>query len=159
MSSPTFERHALAGLVDGLRRHADDLRQRFEIVWPSANGAAVGPPPVSDWPRVNLHDEGRTLVLKADVPGVSERALRIALEGGAVVLSGERAVTVPAGCTVHRRERKHLRFVRRVPLPHKVDPAHLSASVRDGVLTLRMVKAPSAQPRQIEVRPHGEGLS
>lgn len=155
MSFPAFEPASLLGdLVGGLRRHADDLLQRFELPWPSGGAVDHRRPSVSDWPKVNLHDDGTTLVLKADVPGVADGALTIALEGGEIVLSGERAVVVPEGWRVHRQERRHLRFVRRVPLPHKVDPARLAATVRDGVLTLRLAKAPGAQPRQIAVRAH-----
>lgn len=155
MSSPTFERDALHGLVGGLRRHADHLLQRLDLSWPTPGDAHRRTRVLTDWPRINLHDEGTTLIVKADVPGVSERALAIALEGSELVLSGERTAALPEGSVVHRRERGSFGFARRIRLPNKVDAARLTASVRDGVLTVRLVKTPGAQPRKIAVRADG----
>lgn len=43
------------------------------------------------------------------------------------------------------------RFVRRFALPDNIDPTKVKASMKDGVLEVRLVKAEQAKPKQIEI--------
>jgi len=76
----------------------------------------------------------------------------VSLEDGVLSVSGERKVSAPEGHAVHRRERPALRFARSVSLPVKIDAEKVTATVKDGVLTITLAKAPEARPRQITVR-------
>ena len=51
-------------------------------------------------------------------------------------------------------ERRVVTFERAVRLPGDVDPEQVSASVKDGVLTVHLPKAASARPRRIEIAHH-----
>ena len=51
----------------------------------------------------------------------------------------------------HRIERAYGRFVRSFVLPDNVDPTKVTASMKDGVLEVRLVKAEQAKPKQIEI--------
>ena len=42
-------------------------------------------------------------------------------------------------------------FVRSFVLPDNVDPTKVTASMKDGVLEVRLVKAEQAKPKQIEI--------
>ncbi|HFJ0194887.1 TPA: small heat shock protein sHSP20-GI, partial [Klebsiella pneumoniae] len=48
-------------------------------------------------------------------------------------------------------ERAYGRFVRSFVLPDNVDPTKVTASMKDGVLEVRLVKAEQAKPKQIEI--------
>jgi len=136
----------------------DELRRQMDRVWDDYDGnwgTLRGPSQqlsAASWPRLNVFDAGAELVVTADVPGMTEKDLELSLEDGVLALSGERKPFAPEGYTAHRRERGALRFTRSVALPMKVDPERTSASVKDGVLTVKLVKAPEARPRQITVR-------
>lgn len=104
------------------------------------------------WPHVDLHDGGDKLMLTAEVPGMSEANINVTLNQDVLLLSGERKVEPPEGYTVHRKERNSIRFSRSFTLPCKVDPEKVSASAKNGVLTIELAKAPDAQPRQITVK-------
>lgn len=104
------------------------------------------------WPRVNLYDTGAALLLTAEVPGLTTKDLQIQLENDVLTLSGERKVEPPKGYTAHRRERGSLSFTRSFNLPTKVDPEKVTATLKDGVLTLELTKAPQVQPRQIAIK-------
>jgi HSP20 family protein len=106
----------------------------------------------SVWPRANLTDTGKSLVLTAEVPGMSEQDLQVTLNQDVLTISGERKVAVPEGYSVHRQERAGVRFSRSFALPSRVVPDKVSAVVKAGILTVTMEKAAEAMPRQIAVK-------
>jgi HSP20 family protein len=103
------------------------------------------------WPRANLADDGNQLVLSVEVPGFSERDVKLTLNQNVLTLSGERKVEVPEGYSVHRRERADMSFTRSFALPCRVNAEHTGATVKDGILTVTLEKAADAMPRQITV--------
>ena len=92
----------------------------------------------SRWPHVNLDDAGDRLRLTADLPGVNEDDLNITLNQNMLAISGERRADAPEGYTVHRKERRSVRFSRSFTLPCKVDPEKVSAVTTNGVLTIEL---------------------
>jgi len=136
----------------------DELRRRMDRVWDEVDPSWQGAPPssralsASAFPRINLYDGGSNVVLKADVPGLSEKDVQVTLNEGGVSISGERKVVAPEGYAAHRQERSPVKFSRSLTLPCKVNPDQATASVRSGVLTITLAKAAEAQPRQITVR-------
>jgi HSP20 family protein len=104
------------------------------------------------WPRVRCFDAGANLVLEADVPGLGEKDVTLTLDDGVLTIAGERKVTVPDGYAAQRQERSAYRFSRSVALPAKIDGEKTTATVKNGVLTINLAKAPEARPRQIAVR-------
>lgn len=103
------------------------------------------------WPRINLSDEGACLVLTAEVPGLSREQIKLTLTEDVLTLRGVRAVNAPEGYESQRQERMPVSFTRSVGLPCRVSMEAVSASVRDGILTVRLDKAEQAKPRQISV--------
>ena len=51
----------------------------------------------------------------------------------------------------HRIEHAYGRFVRSFVFPDNVDPTKVMASMKVGVLEVRLVKAEQAKPKQIEI--------
>ena len=142
--------HAFA-LMEEVRRRMD---RDWEDIDPSWERTTSSPRALSAsaWPRINQYDAGPDLVLQADVPGLSEKDVQVTLNDGGLSISGERKVVPPEGYSTHRQERSGVRFSRSLTLPCKVNPEHTTASVKNGVLTITLAKAPEAQPRQITVR-------
>jgi len=103
------------------------------------------------WPQVQLADTGAALVLRAEVPGLTERDIEIQLDQSTLTLHGARAVAEREGYDTHRRERTAYDFARSFTLPVKVDAERAKAVLEHGVLTLTLPKAPELQPRQIPV--------
>jgi HSP20 family protein len=99
-----------------------------------------------------VYDAGGNLVLEADVPGMTQKDLRLTVNESTLTLEGERKSDAPEGYSVHRQERGALRFSRSFTLPVKTDSERCEATVKDGVLIVKLPKAKEAQPRQIEVR-------
>ena len=140
-------------LMDDWRRRMDRAFGDFQAPFAPA-GTFEDPWSLSEatWPRVNLYDKGASLLLTAEVPGLSVQDIRIQLENDVLTVSGERKVQVPQGYNAHRRERGSTSFTRSFNLPVKVDAEKVTATLKDGVLNLEMPKMPAAQPRQIAIR-------
>lgn len=108
------------------------------------------------WPRVDLLDNGDALVLRAEVPGMSQKDLDISVDQGTLTIRGERSDEVPEGYSVHRKERASYRFARSFTLPCQCEVDNADASLKDGILTLTMPKVPEARPKQITVKTEDE---
>ncbi len=126
-------------LMDQLRRRMDRMMEDYD--WQEVA-----------FPRTNLYDTGSAFVLEADLPGITDKDLKITLLQDVVTISGEYASKVPEGYGVQRQERTPYKFNRSYALPAKVDPEKVVASIDSGVLTLKLEKAPEVQPRQISVK-------
>lgn len=114
-------------------------------------GNSFGLRPRAAWPPVNLFDKQAALVLTAEVPGLSEKDVHIAINQDVLSLSGERKPDAPQKYAVHRQERLPVKFSRSFKLPCKIDLEKVTATVKDGILTITLPKVPEAQPRQITV--------
>jgi HSP20 family protein len=128
----------------------DELRRTVEQAYREQD--ALPFERVAGWPRVSLWDEGKSLVLKADVPGLTEKDIQLQLTQDVLTVNGQRRGDAPEGYSIHRQERIPARFSRSFTLPCKVDGEAISAALKDGVLTVTMPKAPESQPRQITVK-------
>lgn len=130
-----------------------ELQRRMERVHEQAwSGRFWADQPRDEWPPVDLFDAGDELLLRAELPGVPEDAIELTLNQDVLTLAGQRKTLTPEGYRAHRRERSDLSFSRSFTLPCKVDPERVSAETKHGVLTIRLAKAPEAQPRQISVK-------
>lgn len=133
----------------------DELRRRMGLYLDEQDGPSVAEASLygeaGSWPHVNLFDAGDKVVLKADVPGLSEKDIEVSVHQDMVTLSGERKAPNVEGYSVHRHERRAVRFSRSFALPCPTDSEKAQASVCDGVLTVTLQKTPEAQPRKIAV--------
>jgi HSP20 family protein len=101
---------------------------------------------------VSFDDQGGAFVVRAELPGLSEKDLELTATATTLTLRGERKVEVPQGYSTHRSERTGYRFARTFELPSKVDSDRVEARLENGVLTVTLPKAPEAQPKQINVK-------
>lgn len=103
-------------------------------------------------PRLRFFDSGPSLIVRTDLPGVSEKDLQVSLHQDVLTLAGERKPDAPVEYFVHRQERAPVKFARSYTLPIKVEPEKCAASMKNGVLTITLTKVPEAQPQQITVK-------
>jgi len=95
-----------------------------------------------------------SLIIEADLPGVSKEAVSVNIENRTLTIKGERKreeVTEEGG-RVQRTERVFGTFVRAFSLPETADTTKVSASYKDGVLSLTIPRAEESKPRAIEVK-------
>ena len=130
-------------------RALDLIDRRFDDVY--GDWAALGFPQRA-WPVISGFETKEAFVYKADVPGLAEADLSVGVEDGTLVLKGERKIVDPDGAQVHVRERQELSFTRKVALPGRVEASAVTATLKDGVLTVTLPKAKDTLPRQIPIK-------
>ena len=129
-------------LLDVFQREFSDL---FDAVLaPRGRGPA--------FPLLNMWEADDALFADAELPGVSAENLDVQVVGDELTLKGRRTFATPEGAQFHRRERAMGEFTRIVKLPFEVDADNVEATFKNGVLTLRMPKAPAALARKITVK-------
>jgi len=103
-------------------------------------------------PTVDIFETENELVLKADVPGVDQKAIDIQIENGTLTLKGERKFERDEKSKgFHRLERSYGSFVRYFTLPDTVDTEKVKAEYSNGVLTVTLPKKEVAKPKSIRV--------
>ncbi|HXE14372.1 MAG TPA: Hsp20/alpha crystallin family protein [Bryobacteraceae bacterium] len=110
-------------------------------------------PSARPWtPSVDIVEHENDLVLKADLPEVDPKAVEIQIENGTLTLKGERKFEEEKnGRGYHRIERSYGTFVRAFSLPETVDPEHVKAEYKAGVLTVTLPKKEIAKPKSVKV--------
>jgi HSP20 family protein len=105
------------------------------------------------FPAVNVWEDGETLVVEAELPGLKLEDLEIFVTGNnQLTLKGERKVDAPEKGLRHRQERGFGKFVRTLTLPFAVDANNVDARFENGVLQIKLAKHESAKARKIVVK-------
>jgi HSP20 family protein len=101
---------------------------------------------------MDLADAGDHLVLKADLPGLSEEDVRIEVQDRLLTVSGERKAEHEENREgYYRMERAFGSFSRSVTLPDGVDAGKIDASFDKGVLEVRIPKPQERKPHRVEI--------
>ena len=104
-------------------------------------------------PPVDIYEtEQRELVIKAELPDMKREDIGVTFENNVLTLKGERKSAQEISRDRFQRvERFHGTFSRSFTLPATVDAGSISASYKDGVLTVRLPQRDEAKPKQITV--------
>jgi HSP20 family protein len=140
--------------------HDEIAKRAFEIF--DGNGRSFGRD-LDDWFKaeseilhpvnVDVVESDGNLILKAEVPGFTDKELEISLEPRRVTITGKRE-------TKEERKDKKLLYseirsnqvLRVLDLPAAVDAERAAATLKDGVLELRMPKAAPAKNVEITAK-------
>jgi HSP20 family protein len=105
------------------------------------------------FPAVNFWAGQDSIVLTAELPGLSEKDIELTVKDKMVSIKG----TYPDDdetdkMTWYRRERPQGSFSRMIELPFRVDPDHIEARFQNGVLTVEMQRPEDDKPKRIQIR-------
>jgi HSP20 family protein len=106
----------------------------------------------SGWtPALDLYQNNDNVVAVVELPGMRKEDIEISLHDGMLTISGERGTGATNGENAERTERISGKFRRSITLPTRVDAGKVSATYKDGLLTVTLPKAEEAKPKQIKV--------
>jgi HSP20 family protein len=104
-------------------------------------------------PPFEVKETNEAFVVKADVPGVAEAELDIAVHNNILTVSGTRhSEERKEGDSFALYERQYGSFSRSFSLPDTADGERVEAKLDSGVLTLTIWKRAEAKPRKIQLR-------
>jgi HSP20 family protein len=102
-------------------------------------------------PSVDIHENGDAITLVADLPGARREDVTIDVTDGVLTLSAQVAHPAANWRPLYR-EYEQGGFTRRFTLGERLDPAKITATMKDGVLSLVLPKAEAHKPRKISIK-------
>ena len=135
-------------------REIEDAWARMGSLLGDVVGAGEGRP-FPSWTGwgvpVDVEETEKAFVVTLDLPGVRREDISLDLRETELHVAGEIREPEREG-QVRRQNRRTGRFDYRITLPGEVNPEAVEATLAEGVLTVRLDKAPAAQPRRIEIK-------
>lgn len=130
----------------------DEVNRLFDSFF--TRGMQPGEGTATFLPPVDIQETTEEFVMYVDLPGISQKDVKVSLMGDTVTIRGERRPQVQEknGHNWHRVERVYGTFERSFTLGAPVRNDKVHAQVRDGVLEVRVPKAEEARLREIEVQ-------
>lgn len=103
-------------------------------------------------PLADIFETEKELTVVLDMPGVSKDGVQVNLEENRLDIEGILNIdsslkNVSPAYTEYNVGHYHRRFI----VSNRIDRAGIGATMKDGVLTLRLPKVPEATPRRIQV--------
>jgi len=109
-------------------------------------------PAVQVYPPVNLWIGDSSVVVTAELPGLSAEDVDLTIREDVLTMRGERRQAEEAEhAGWHRRERPYGTFSRTIGLPFRVDPDQVQAKFENGVLEVEMQRPEADRPRKIAI--------
>lgn len=103
-------------------------------------------------PRMDIRETADAVEITAELPGISEKDVKVALSDNMLTISGEKSSEKETTEKEYRlSERTYGSFSRTVTLPAGVDVEKIKATMSDGVLKLVAPKVPAAQAKTIPI--------
>jgi len=103
-------------------------------------------------PPVNVFEDAEGITLEADMPGVSKDRLQLRVDKESLLIVGDVHVAMPEGMEALYADVGATRFSRSFALSRELDTEKIDASIKDGVLSLRIPKRSEVKSRKIKVR-------
>ena len=103
-------------------------------------------------PPVDIFEDASGITLIADMPGAAKDRLTIDVHGETLTIDAEFGLGEPAHTQPIYTEVRAPHYRRSFTLSRDLDTSRIDASLKDGVLNLRLPKVEAARPRRVEVR-------
>ena len=104
-------------------------------------------------PAMDVIDRKDEYVLRADLPGLTEKDIEVSVQNGNLSLRGERTEEKEAKeGEEYYRERWSGSFSRTISLPTGVNAEKINASFKNGVLEVHLPKTKQAEGKRIEIK-------
>jgi HSP20 family protein len=136
-------------------RELDQLTNRLSRMFEGANGSFPTPTTGGTWaPAVSVEETQDELVLTAELPGMKPEDVDVQLENNILTVRGQKHEERKEDDENRRFllwERSYGSFERSFTLPRTVRGDGIAAEFEDGLLRVRLPKAPEARSRRIEI--------
>jgi HSP20 family protein len=103
-------------------------------------------------PRTDIYETESEIIVLADVPGASEKAVDITLEKNVLSITAYVEPAIPSGFEIAYAEYEEGDYQRSFRLSDEIDQDKIEAVVSDGVLRLRLPKFQEAKTKKIAVK-------
>jgi HSP20 family protein len=131
-------------------REMETLRRQVDRLFDDFNEANSDRP---NWiPTIELKDNGDTLILRAQIPGICTKDLNVEVTQGAVSISGVRSYDQQNQENgYYKSEFRYGKFHRTIALPVAVQNDQVQAEYKDGILNLSLPKVTESRNKVVKL--------
>ena len=138
----------------GGARELGDIQSEVNRLFDTFFGrsAPQGVPERAWAPAADMYETKDELIIKADLPGMSEKDVQVSITGDLLSLKGQRMEAEDVKPEQYFRAERWAGRVERVfQLPIPVQADKVRASYREGVLTVTLPKVEAVKPKEIKI--------
>jgi HSP20 family protein len=103
-------------------------------------------------PDADIYESEDVLTVILEMPGVGRDNVKVGVEDGVLKVEGRLDLSKYQGLRPLHTEYNIGHYARTFQLSSKIDQNKITASMKDGVLSLTLPKVEEAKPRRIEVK-------
>jgi HSP20 family protein len=138
------------GPIVELSRLQSELNRLFAAFVETNKGGA----PASSWdPNVDVLDDGQTIRILAELPGVEAPDVKVSIRGRVVMIRGTKKgrIRTREGMRFFCMERYFGTFMKSIPLPRPVNSHLAKTHMRNGLLEVVLPRVPDMREKEIEI--------
>ena len=107
----------------------------------------------TNWkPEIDIKESDNLFQIKADIPGLTKKDIKISVKGDQLTISGERKKIIDKeNDHYHYRERSVGKFNRSFNLPESINKDKIHASFKNGILSIELEKHEEIVPKEMEI--------
>jgi|SRR5579859_3956581 len=102
-------------------------------------------------PAVDIFEDAHQITVQAEMPGVSKDKLNVQADRNGLLLEGEMEIAMPSGMAALYADLQTTRYRRSFVLSGELETERIEASLKDGLLTVRIPKRAEFRTRRIRV--------
>ena len=103
-------------------------------------------------PEIDIKESDNLFQIKADIPGLTKKDIKVSLKGDQLTISGERKkISDNENDHYHYRERSIGNFKRSFNLPESINKDKIQASFKNGILSIELEKHEEIVPKEMEI--------
>ena len=103
-------------------------------------------------PEIDIKESDNLFQIKADIPGLTKKDIKVSLKGDQLTISGERKkISDNENDHYHYRERSIGKFKRSFNLPESINKDKIQASFKSGILSIELEKHEEIVPKEMEI--------
>jgi HSP20 family protein len=121
---------------------------------PTEGERADGESTLAIVPPADVFEDAEAITLQLDMPGVAKDRLNIQTNKNTLLIEGNARIDMPKGMEALYADVRSTFYRRSFVLSDELETDKTEASLKDGVLTVRIPKRSELRPRRIEV--HGD---
>ena len=104
------------------------------------------------YPKVNIYEYDDKIGIVAEIPGLDKKNVSVEVEGDVLIISGDKHGFDSDGGKCITRELKQSAFTRSFNLGEYLDGDNVSATFKDGMLSISIPKKEPEQPKKHSVK-------
>jgi len=124
---------------------------KVDMVKKEADVAAVKSARAEVLPKTAVRQDKDGFLLVAELPGVAESSLQVTVENSILTITADNTVLEPTGCRLALREIAPVCYAASFELPDRVDASGVKATLKNGLLRVRLPLSEAQKPRKITI--------